>query len=67
MSLSILRTGARVIMVIILLFGLAYVCFVAAVCATLKRSRLALEQDYPLCTPPDDKLTDALLNAESSR
>jgi hypothetical protein len=45
--------GARILFIIIVLFVLAYVCFIAAVCVTLKRARLALEQDYPLLAPPD--------------
>jgi hypothetical protein len=39
-------------LLICVLFGLAYVTLVALVCITLKRSRLLIEQAYPLTEPP---------------
>lgn len=57
MPLQFLRVGftlgGRIMLTVIVLFGVAYVLMIAAVCATLKRARLALEQDYPLTEPPN--------------
>jgi hypothetical protein len=56
MPVQFLRVGftltGRVMLTVVILFGVAYVLMIAAVCATLKRARLALEQDYPLTEPP---------------
>jgi hypothetical protein len=37
----------------ILLFIVAYILLVAAVCVTLKRATQRIEEDYPLLSPPD--------------
>ena len=45
--------GVRVLLIICVLFLLAYVCFIAAISVTLKRGTQRLEQDYPLTDPPN--------------
>lgn len=40
--------GGRIIVVIGILFCLAYICLIAAVCVTLKRATQQIEQAYPL-------------------
>lgn len=38
---------------VVILFVVAYVLLVAAVCVTLKRATQAVEEAYPLTSPPD--------------
>lgn len=40
--------GVRAVLVIGILFCLAYICLIAAVCVTLKRATQQIEQAYPL-------------------
>jgi hypothetical protein len=45
--------GARTLFTITVLFVLAYICLIGAICITLKRGTQSLEQDYPLTDPPN--------------
>ena len=44
-------------MVVVILFGVAYILLIAAVCTTLKRARIALEQEYPWTSPLEPQST----------
>lgn len=51
----------------IVLFVVAYILLVAAVCVTLKRATQRIEEDYPLTSPPDMELTQPSTKPDVSR